>query len=79
MRDWTPARGDRTEKRTDETTTIVARVRDVDHPAWIRGVRGRGRDDDDGHADGSGIVTRNVHRRDGNVDEGGNATRGDEE
>ena len=52
-------------------------------PARIRGLSGRGTDEwsrsDEGRADGAGVVTRNVHRREGDVDERGNATRGDEE
>ena len=82
-----PAIGARAEER-DADADAKTIEGDVDVVARIRGVGGREtdgtdertrercrREDDD--ADGESVVTWDVHRRHGDVDAGGNATRGD--
>jgi len=77
-----PAIGARAEER-DADADAKTIEGDVDVVARIRGTDGTDertrercrREDDD--ADGESVVTRDVHRRHGDVDAGGNATRGD--
>jgi hypothetical protein len=77
-----PAIGARAEER-DADADAKTIEGDVDVVARIRGTDGTDertrercrREDDD--ADGESVVTWDVHRRHGDVDAGGNATRGD--